>query len=550
MRLNDKGTMLFKIYRDENASIEVDRKNTQNGYRVIDQDEDTGIYAYFDGGDETGWTFWNMLLGSTMPIEFADESRETEEYYFFKSEEEIPSDAERLQGFWGQTILSVMRKNGLSPITGKEYDPDVKVKEVDNSDDSFGSDIVHNIMGYNVPFGIPGILSSTINQDTEEQYFVPSGGYLSVDHKAGGMSTRVFDVKSDGYIDVDKIASLDSVFVVANDSNNVPNVAINCSKSKFDTTGYGALGWVEGSLFKFINFLSYEKGGPFHPGTVGDRHEVGEAEDGTIETVCHIYTEANFYQTKEHDGPLDFETTTTTGAGTPPNPDGIAKVHCKFNTAIKKWQWEVPYSTDEGTMLIARIAWDYTNGNDKSICEIMKKDETGVYRAQEVVHWIDYNRSRAVLFQTAGNKTLFRLKFMKEGVIRDGVTHNLYRATHCIKDEGFLISHCKFQATADYLTGYILSYERHDKVWQSDESKITTTILAADKPNIFKFKLPLQWDNTYTRNEYLEVASQPIGLMTLFRPIRPTPSEYEVDIYESLEKNNDVSIAQYRIKVI
>jgi len=136
----------FKVYRESTADVENDRKATQQGVKVTDQDDDTGGYTEANPGDEQGW-------GYTEPA----------------------TEARHGLGSYSQAIPAILKLSD-----GKVYPLNDKVLTIDadyagKTQSSTASDDPSKVrVAEDTSDGITGIIVTCLNHESEEQIFFPA----------------------------------------------------------------------------------------------------------------------------------------------------------------------------------------------------------------------------------------------------------------------------------------------------------------------------------------------------------------------------------------
>jgi len=476
-------------------------------------------------------------------------------------------------GSWAQIAPSVGTPQGIMPVgtkTGSVHQ-DYLPKKV-----SFGPYVsqqneVRNINGYNAPHGMPGTLVQGISQTEHEQMFVPAGNILSCDHKSrqGGLSTRVFDVRLDNYIDSsdNQAAGLDSALRVVLDKSNRKVVALNFTKSGLDDTGFGAI--VARPVRKsgngvvvspdnsqiIVAYLGVEKRGPITAGAENDRHSTGANKDGQASNPAHIDTGALYFLDRDRDGVLDFTTESYPEElllleEKKKTDEKTAKTPVKIGFDKKNDKWRLWSENPEGK-LFARIRWDYSgSGLDNSEAEILDIDfDKDIITATGRIVWIDYEKSAATQFYTAGDSTIFLLSPLEKNFERNGGKRDIFRAASCFLDSGVRIGYLEMIEAASQ-HGNLLADD--EKPWQTlQSSRIKTTIGGGKKDNRIQVNIPRQWAIGGTADyKFMEISDFSRGLNLWAVPIAPVPADSSFSpgsskIYESAEKNAGASIAQY-----
>lgn len=549
MYIDDSQKQKNKVYREHTPNILEDRKNCQQGLQIKNQDNE-GQYTYANIGDEACWAYWASGTTSNPISPPAQENKEIHASEYMQKLEFQQAPISRKLGSWAQIIPVCSRPEGLFPIRSQDgnIDPQYRGKELVD-EEGHDKKKVKNINGCHVPHGHPGILVQCANQDEHQQFFVPSGGIFSIDHKKSGLSTKIFQVDSDGWIDYEHPSSLDSIFRMGMKNDGEMTLGINFTKAGKDTLGYGTFIYHTESGKNIICPSSQELQGPFiHGHDEFEKHVIGTASNGDITQPLHISTNAYYYMDYERDSKLPFENKYCPVLQDPAEIEFYTPVHLGYQTSSQSWKWYVAMSTGTEMLTIARIQWNYNQIKDMSCAEtVTYNPETGIYTGTNQKIWIDLEKSHGVLFETAGTDTIFRLKLIKQYVEREGETHDLYRATHCVEDHGKYISHFSTISRTTYIVGNLLSYESQEPVWiNTGNAKIKTNICGTLQENIWRARIPREWENFITENfAFLEISGLPKGTKSLFRPIRPVLDEIELKTYKSAEKIEEIPIANY-----
>jgi len=543
MYIEDHARKGFKIFRDETIDIKDDRKAINHGFKTTEQDDAEGFYTFVDGGGEAGWGYWKKE-GTGKEITPKENSRIGNTYSYMK-ELTTTNQEEHLEGIWAQSIPAVVCPTGIVPIE-EDHTANMKIKEIDDAPEERTNETVQTITGYNPPFGMPGIVVTSTMQDKECQYFVPTGGILSSDNEFGGLSTRIVDTKEDGYIN--DIATLDGIIEIKRNEEDIPIAAIKGTKAKKDHAGWGAI-TLKTEETEHLSYLSSERGGPLCGGAEIDKHNISEGI-----TPAHISTDALFYMDQQKDGALKFESFLSPAVTPPAEPEYYLPAYCVYSGSSGKWRWVVPMTTAESSELIARIAWNFINGEDRSVAQTVFWDEVEekylpIEGEDKKIVWIDYGKSMGVTFGSAGDNTIFKLSLIKKEVTRGGITRDLYRAIHCIYDLSLNVDLAeKKEVFRNLLLCYMASSDA-SSFWDFDR-RLRTTIDNVEIENVFVVTMPaewLPWDEDI--NQWLEIMTWCEGLQSYYRPIRPALKNNSLSYdYESLEKNTDseTSISSYR----
>lgn len=191
----------------------------------------------------------------------------------------------------------------------------------------------------------------------------------------------------------------------------------------------------------------------------------------------------------------------------------------------------------------ARIAWffDETHG-DISIGEILKLLPDGTVLATEQKVWIDFEESKGVRFDTAGNLSIFEIERIKIDVekqnpanVAENIILDVYKAVISVRDNGKIITHARLkQKTPEIIAIFaseIPSITVPDDFNENGESlsnsSMIFTLIGTDViRNKSKIRIPDIWDLTTENYNFLEKSGEGGFLPLSFRPIRPT---YDVD---------------------
>lgn len=476
-------------------------------------------------------------------------------------------------GAWMQcTPVAVGEENGekiVKPIHSKigGLDKDFKGKKFKTSEfDGNSQELIKPIAGSPVPGGFPGVCVQGTNSKDYENFFVPAGHILSVDHKSDeGSSTRVLDTQQDGFIDVSnkEAAGLHSAWKIFKNERNEKVVAITGNKSGKDSTGHGAIvlnpkfgeddSVPQGVDLGKLCYLSSEMGGILTAGSPSaDNHRIGLNQENKEIVPAHIDADiAKFYKSPGKDGAIKFTDKNF------PIIDGVTVIESDliFDPASGNWRILTLLEEQENLRKFARIRWNFAEVSGGAFVDLSEGqivDIDGNVGEIELV-WIDYRKSSGVFFNTAGNSTIFQVRKIAEGVRRDGATRDLYLAETVIKDEGQSIRYVEISDKQN-LAARLLS---GDAPWlDPNNNSIKTQIGQQIQDNFVIAKIPQQWDIVANGADYkyLEVSDLSRGIDVFFSPICPTPVDkdfLENGLMESAEKmNNETPIATYKLKVV
>ncbi|HDI51742.1 MAG TPA: hypothetical protein ENF45_03835 [Bacteroidetes bacterium] len=552
--IEDRAQKGYKVYREHTKDVKEDRKNTNQGLQIDEQDDTTGEYTTSRPGDENCWCFWD--IGQTPAGASPPEGTQNRDIFpsVYMIEHALPNAPEPRQfGSWAQVFATASRPEGLFPIDTKQgdIDPRYKGKKIINEQTAADDTKVKTAIGANMPHGFPGLVVQTANSEQHENLFFPSGGLLTCSHFKEGLSTKILRVTGTGWLDITTPASLDSLFRVTKNEQNQGILAINFDKSGVDTTGYAA-GFFDQDGSKVVGYLSKAKGGPLcggHP--LSDKHKLGSNDEGLSVNPAHISTEANFYLDKDKDGPLEFENIPFPAVSEPSDPDYIAPAHLAFDPDKQKWRWYVAIDTGT-TTIAARVLFNYDGTTDMSEGEICTIDKDGNITPSGSLVWIDFQSSLAVQFSTLGDKTLFEIRRIAGQVQRGGGIRDLYRLSTCRYDQGNRITHAR---TLAKLTGKLVvnplsaDLVMPQKVWDNPAgATLKVTIGGAVKEYKFTVRVPAQWKSDSPENWlYTEISDVSRGLPFYVRPVKPILEDEANKIYKSREFVGTNTIAMYRM---
>lgn len=212
MDLQDSSIQGYKIYRDKTASVDNDRKATQQGVEVTAQSDTTGKYTVVNGGDEQGWIY-------THPKD---------------------TDTRHNVGSYAQVYPAILRDSDskIIPILDKSLAEDTNYAEKTQSTSPGDSSTMASV-AETASTGTPGIVVGCLNHETQEQIFFPLGeSRIKVDHKTeGNLSTKIYDVKADGTLDLTNVGTTKDFLYIEDDETNIRVE----SKFRMDATKKGPL---------------------------------------------------------------------------------------------------------------------------------------------------------------------------------------------------------------------------------------------------------------------------------------------------------------------
>jgi len=448
-------------------------------------------------------------------------------------------------GSWMQVTPCVATNQGIYPISNKTggLDTEFSPKNFDFGPYQNTGQVekVVNAMGFNVPLGVPGLLVQGISATNYEYYFFPSGNFIAVDHKSEqGLSTRVFPVTENGYIDVsgDQAPSLDSIFRVFLNAKGAKTLAINGTKAGKDITGYfpvvqqiDAETLTTSSPLKLI-YLAAEKGGPVSAGPRKDTRAT-KGKEG-YESPARLSSKALFFRNTDNaDGPrLDYL------EPMPELGDNILEAKLVFDLNLKKWRRYVEIGQ---TKKLARIRFNY-DLLDTSEGEIMEL-ESSVYMPTGKLIWIDYEKSMKPY--AFGDSAIYSIEQVEKKYSRFGVERPLYRILSTY-ESGEKATHIrtlsKINKSALVYTNAIL------KPWLNPQgAEIKTTIAGKKKENIIRYDIPAQWDITKGNYKWLEITGIDCAYNTA--PISPTPRSNTDDFLRTGEmESQDAKGSTYTLR--
>jgi len=195
-----------------------------------------------------------------------------------------------------------------------------------------------------------GISLISQEENVQQDLFHPTDPRLIAVHRNGDveMGTLVCDMDKDFKIDLDRMARLQSFAHVikkpkicgGSPDENAIAWQISPSGCK-DVLG----GFVWESRGNLVGMASQRESGFFEVGSFGDKHKLGEDEDGNPINSLHLSTAAYFFRNAEEDGPLHFEGKYEEPSEAP----NSTRVHLEFDTEEPhsfvcgqrkgKWRW-------------------------------------------------------------------------------------------------------------------------------------------------------------------------------------------------------------------
>jgi hypothetical protein len=212
----------------------------------------------------------------------------------------------------------------------------------------------------------------------------------------------------------------------------------------------------------------------------------------------------------------------------------------------------VPLATTPTTKY-AKIRWDYdTIEGDTSEGELVTYNASSdTWSDTNQIVWVDLKAARGVKFETAGDDTIFEMRFWRSNVSRGSDTRDLYIPTQCIFDTGKRITH--FQTIekdmlTNLLVGNFLSEDNLSTPWTDPlTAQITTSIGLSNSPNRMQARFDTEWAISGVEPyQFMEMDRLDRGFPFYFRPIRPVLDSNTEQIYRSAIEINSVSIAAYR----
>lgn len=548
----------YKVYREHTTGIDLVFKNVRTGLLVTDQSDTTGKYTTSCGGDEACWAFWNK--GS------------------------------RAQGAWSLCYLAIMTAGGLLPVKTQALggDSTFALKTVVTTPVANDHSKVQSVDG-NIPaVGDYGLVVQGISQDAHEQIFIPiSSAPLKVDWLSGGnLSNIVYGVTAGGELDPANYGTLkdflkvydnfvflltDSGFYLSDTRNGAlnfededlpailePSTPANYPVHLAYDGDTGLWTWYctidTSSVIIVDNTTIGNTSTHLYGATAGgeaDPANVGHTKDIMyVDSNCaYIPIAAGFRYDGTKNGSLEFTTATDYPASIEAEGTTAYAVKLAWEAGSPgKWKWYTKIDATEST-LYAVIRWnvDITYG-DFSEGELYTYDPaTNVYTASGTAIWIDFNKSLATFFETAGTATIFQVKKIKDAVTRNAITRNLYMTVRCVQDLGSRITHMKVIERNTNVYGTLLSSALSSPVWVTPTAAmISTTILTVSLTNKIGARVPAQWDLSGAGDYlFVELSDASRGLPWYFRPVSPILSNRATNAWESKEQITGTTIATY-----
>ncbi len=549
----------YKVYREHTTGIDLVFKNVQTGLLITAQSDTTGKYTTSCGGDEAGWAFWNK--GS------------------------------RAQGAWSLCYLAIMTAGGLLPVKTQALGGDATfaLKTVVTTPAANDYSKVQAVDG-NIPaVGDYGLVVQGISQDAHEQICIPiSSAPLKVDWASGGnLSNIVYGVTAGGELDPANLGTLkdflkvydnfvflltDSGFYLSDTRNGAlnfededlpailePSTPANYPVHLAYDGDTGLWTWYctidTSSVIIVDNTTIGNTSTHLYGATAGgeaDPANVGHTKDIMyVDSNCaYIPIAAGFRYDGTKKGSLDFTTGTEYPASVEAEGTTAYAVKLAWEAgAPGRWKWYTKIDATEST-LYAVIRWndDKTYG-DLSEGELYTYNSTtDAYTASGTGIWIDTPKSLATFFETAGTATIFQVKKIKDSVIRNSITRNLYMTVRCVKDGGCQITHLKTGDKNTKLWGNLLSSALYSPVWGNPTTAaISTTILTVAQINKLSARVPAQWNLSGSEDYlYVELSDASRGLPWYFRPVSPICSVRSTNTWESKEQITGTTIATYK----
>lgn len=505
-----------------------------------------GDYETFREGDVAGYFFWSFdpEIGDfvTLPTSPPPEPSTTE-----KTREVIASDYmrsgpptkqqdisfRRLHGSWNRATPCVIDENGkVRPIHSKDggFDQSFLGKEQklsgffsreSDEDIDEGVDEVKPALGYNIPKGFPLLTAQCLNNKDYELLAFPAGNGLTVDHKStlGEFSARVFDIKEDGFIDVDgsEAASIASAWIVEKNEEGKKVVAILGTEAGKDNTGHGAIMLPSADLegaFNIFSYLSAAKGGPLVGGAVNDKHAIQIGGEISY-NPAHISSDALFFRDNERDGPLRF-----TDLDFPETEDGDAiEVDLVYDGASDQWRWV--FTPEEEEKVTARVRFNFQKSESGSVFDL---SEAVISGSNEIV-WIDYSSSDGVFYNTFGDSVEFVLEKIQDDFQRNGEIRKLFRIVSVRKDQGVP---ARFVEMVDLEARLARVLSGDDPFTSPGSNLATTDIDGTPQENVIRVKIPSQWtigEDNPSQYQFMEVVDVSRGNNFTVAPISPTPKD-------------------------
>jgi len=176
---------------------------------------------------------------------------------------------------------------------------------------------------------------------------------------------------------------------------------------------------------------------------------------------------------------------------------------------------------------LAKIRWFVDLEGDRSEGELLTYDNaTDTYTASGTAIYIDWAKSKACKFETAGDNTVFAVTKIASSVVRYGVTRDLYACVYCEKDAGSRITHLrKSGANSLYLYGTLISEDilpSPSMPWENATlAAPKTSIVGIPGVNVISARVPKEWDITTAGWDWTEISDFSRGMPWYFRPIEP-----------------------------
>uniref|UniRef100_A0A6H1ZGI7 Uncharacterized protein n=1 Tax=viral metagenome TaxID=1070528 RepID=A0A6H1ZGI7_9ZZZZ len=546
--VDDNAQSGIKVFREHTADIDPESKSNKIGALITDQSNDTGQYTLALPGDEAGWLFCTN-----------SETRDI--------------------GSWSQAVPAILTESGIIPIFNKALAIDTNYAY--KTEATSGNDETKIRVAEETEVGTPGIIVQCLNQASHEQIFFPLGaGNIKVDWlSAGNESTKIYGVAVDGTTDLANVGTtkdflyVDTSFVYVHTDtkfryDNTLKGRLDFANSSIPTAGAGETLYNvrpyfdSGSgLWKWyivvtdgtgivadntnvVDSSTYiygaAVGGGADPGNKGSCKEIFYIDDN----IPYIQTTAKFRQDNTNKGVLDFQ------SAAPPTPAaGQTLYQPTLHFSGGKWQWYVAVD-DAGGGVFCRVAWNYSSEGDFSEGETVTYNATtDAWTGTGTKIWVDWEKSKAVKFETAGTFTIFEAKILKPNHVRKNQTRDLYRLISCVEDGGFCITHIeKIDIAEGLISGYVLSNDDVLLPWiGADGNRIVTTIDVAEIPNIIQTRIPKEWDTGVGNWKFVEIADISKALPWYAIPVRPIMEDPETSMYNSYYSDGqDITIATYK----
>lgn len=559
MKTQDKWTLGYLQSREHDNTIPAENKNIH--FEQTKEQLDNSKYTQkINHGDWQGLFYWHFSESQNeftprieLPVADVSEARQFSPGMFHRSDI-VDSFTIRNVGSWSGAVPCVQtsQSGNVMPIHSKSggvdgaYAPKQmkfkgftgeSVADIHNAD----RDVIKCATGTRQPSGFPMIAVQCLNSEHYEIIAFPTGNLLALDNNSSGLSTKVAKVGADGNIETDgEIASLGSMLLIVRDFLGGKVVAMQCGISgEDDEVGHAPVIVNDQGGGKHLAYLGHIAGGPFiaaaspHPSMIISAESTDEYQD--TQKLSFI-DEVPYYQDDFRHGPLAFsqrEFPVISG------DEEVKEVILGFDPVTRTWRWFVDEETAQ--VLTARVAWCHDGTEDLSEGEITVDIENNVI-------WIDEAQSQVDFF-TVGDNTIYVVSLVQKDFTRNGITRDLYRVVAVRADEGEKI---RFLQAVDK-DQLLFRAVRGDAPWLEGSPEITTDIAGNAKENIFRVRIPAQWDLTGGENyEYLELNSEKV-FRGLYAPVRPSPKTAETftqdGVMSSLEIANDSPIAEYKIKV-